>query len=97
MKAVKDILEKSELSKEDIISLLSVTNKADHEQLIRKAYSVKVSTIGKKDYLRGLIEFSNQCKKNCLYCGIRAGNTKVKRYSMPDKEILDTVKFAQQN
>lgn len=88
---------KQELSKEDIVSLLSLTNKEDHDTLIKKAYSIKESCVGKKDYVRGLIEFSNQCKKNCLYCGIRAGNTKVNRYSIPDEEILQVIEFAQKN
>ncbi len=97
MNTVSEILSKQELSKADIISLLSLTTKEDHDTLIKKAYSVKESCVGKKDYLRGLIEFSNQCKKNCFYCGIRAGNTKVNRYSISDEEIINVVDFAQKN
>jgi len=97
MDAVSEILMKQELSKKDIVALLSLTNKEDHDALIKKAYSIKESCVGKKDYLRGLIEFSNQCKKNCLYCGIRAGNTKVNRYSISNEEILQVIEFAQKN
>ena len=39
-------------------------------------------------YVRGLIEFSNHCKNNCRYCGIRAGNTSVRRYRLAEEEII---------
>ena len=97
MIAVSEILEKQELSRQDIIRLLSITDKGDQELLIKKAYSIKESTIGRKVYLRGLIEFSNYCRKNCYYCGIRSGNNKVARYSLSDDEILQVVEFAQKN
>lgn len=48
-------------------------------------------TYGKKVYLRGLIEFSNYCVCDCLYCGIRRSNEKVKRYSLSDEEIIEIV------
>lgn len=97
MNAVANILNKQELSRQDIIRLLSITDKAEHDYLIQKAYSVKASTIGTKVYLRGLIEFSNHCRKNCLYCGIRRGNKKIERYSMADDEILEVIQLAQKN
>jgi len=97
MTALSEILNQQELSKVDIIRLLSITDKGDHDQLIKKAYSIKESVIGRKVYLRGLIEFSNYCRKNCYYCGIRSGNHKVTRYSLSDEEILEVVKFAQKS
>lgn len=39
-------------------------------------------------YIRGLIEFTNYCKNNCFYCGIRAGNAKAVRYRLSEEEIL---------
>ena len=39
-------------------------------------------------YVRGLIEFSNHCKNNCRYCGIRAGNPSVRRYRLAEEEII---------
>lgn len=39
-------------------------------------------------YIRGLIEFTNYCKNNCLYCGIRCGNQNAVRYRLTDEEIL---------
>lgn len=97
MNAIANILDKQELSKQDIIHLLSITDQKNQDALIKKAYSVKASAIGTKVYLRGLIEFSNQCRKNCYYCGIRSGNTKVQRFSMTDEEILQVVEQAKEN
>lgn len=94
---VNEIADQQELSKEDIIRLLSITDKAEQDDLIRRAYSVKASAVGTKVYLRGLIEFSNQCRKNCLYCGIRSRNPKVQRYSMSVEEILQVVEQAKKN
>lgn len=42
-------------------------------------------------YLRGLIEFTNYCTSNCLYCGIRRDNQKVRRFRMDEGQILDAV------
>ena len=39
-------------------------------------------------YVRGLIEYSNYCKNNCLYCGIRAGNKNASRYRLSTEDIL---------
>lgn len=97
MNSVSEILDKQELSKQDIVRLLSVTDKGEHDFLVRKAYSIKESAIGTKAYLRGLIEFSNRCQKNCLYCGIRSENYKVTRYSLTDEQITQVVKLAQKN
>lgn len=96
MNRVKDILNKEELSRQDIIRLLSIADKNEHELLIKKAYSVKEQTVGRRVHLRGLIEFSNFCRKNCYYCGIRRGNTKVARYSLTDRTILEVVGYAKE-
>lgn len=46
-------------------------------------------TFGKGVYVRGLIEFSNYCKNDCYYCGIRSGNQQAHRYRLSEQEILD--------
>ena len=58
------------------------------------AYAVKLEHRGAEVYLRGLIEISNKCRKNCLYCGIRAGNGCVQRYEMTDEQVLREAQFA---
>ena len=55
-------------------------------QLARKACE---EYYGNKVYIRGLIEFTNYCKNNCLYCGIRWGNKKVSRYRLEPSEIVE--------
>ncbi len=65
------------------------------EQLLfRKSAEVKEKYIGNKVWFRGLIEFSNVCGKDCLYCGIRKGNKNLERYSLGDDEIIAAAKFA---
>lgn len=55
--------------------------RADADKLRREWYGTDI-------YVRGLIEFSNHCKNNCRYCGIRAGNTSVQRYRLSEEEII---------
>ena len=59
------------------------------EMLFEKADSVRRAVYGDFVYIRGLIEFTNYCKNNCFYCGIRAGNEKALRYRLTKEEILD--------
>lgn len=48
----------------------------------------------KKVFLRGLIEISNKCRKNCFYCGIRCGNCNVSRYELTDEQVISEALFA---
>ena len=74
---LKILTQKSFSRRSDVISLLSVDNDAERNLIFQKAAEVREKHIGNNIYLRGLIEYSNICSKNCLYCGIRAGNKKV--------------------
>ncbi len=67
------------------------TNKYDFE-LAKKADTLRREIYGTDVYIRGLIEFTNYCKNNCFYCGIRAGNTKSVRYRLSKDEILSCCK-----
>lgn len=62
--------------------------------LVNLAAKVKEESVGNIVYYRGLIEYSNICSKNCLYCGIRAGNTSVLRYQMSEDEVVNAARFA---
>ena len=62
--------------------------------LQQEAYALKLQHRGPQVYFRGLIEISNRCSKNCLYCGIRAGNAQVCRYEMTDEQVLREAQFA---
>lgn len=57
--------------------------------LAARADDVRKRIYGNRVYIRGLIEISNICKNDCLYCGIRRGNTSCSRYRLSGEEILD--------
>jgi biotin synthase len=84
--------QKSILQKEEWIFLLSHRDKETTEYAFEKARQVSFQHFGNKVFARGLIEFTNYCKNNCFYCGIRAGNKKVKRYRLTKEEILECCK-----
>jgi len=65
-----------------------IENSVYDEMLFAEARNVRDSIYGKKVYIRGLIEFTNYCKCNCYYCGIRRDNNKVLRYRLDKEEIL---------
>jgi len=93
---IDDILKNETFTKEDLIILLSA-NEEESRKIYERSKAVKEEQVGRKVYFRGLIEYSNYCSKNCLYCGIRAGNSRYIRYQMPDKEVLEAAKYAYDN
>ena len=86
MKKLIDKLEKTRnLSDKEFLTLLS--NPTD-PYLFERADAVRKKYYSNKIYIRGLIEISNYCKNNCLYCGIRRDNKNAKRYRLSKSEIL---------
>ena len=75
----------------EIVSLLALEDTAE---LFAAAYELKCRHVGKIVSLRGLIEFSNQCSKNCYYCGIRRGNTLVKRYHLSEDDVVRMARWS---
>jgi len=63
--------------------------KEETSELIRQADSVRQRYCGDEVHLRGVIEFSNYCCRDCLYCGLRRSNTKLARYRMTKEEIVE--------
>ena len=53
-----------------------------------KAREIGDRIYGKNIYIRGLIEFTNYCKNDCYYCGIRCSNTKAERYRLSREDIM---------
>ena len=94
---LEKILEKAQLTQADLIFLLGLTDPEDLALLYQKAYQIKEQMIGRKAYYRGLIEFSNRCIKDCLYCGIRSSNGQVERFDMTQSEILRMAQWAYDN
>ena len=62
--------------------------------ILERGGAVKREHVGNVTYLRGLIELSNRCRKNCYYCGIRSGNGACGRYTLTDEEVLSAAAFA---
>lgn len=87
---IQDILDKTELNREDIIALLKTEAEGDLAVLFKKADDVRKQYCGNEVYLRGIIEFSNYCEQDCLYCGLRKSNESLERYRMSKEEILRT-------
>jgi biotin synthase len=93
---IDSIVNKKTFSKEDIVFLLS-SEGPEKLRLFEESSGVKEKHVGNKVYFRGLIEFSNICTKNCLYCGIRMDNKAFDRYLLTDEEIIESARFAADN
>ena len=86
MDIVDTLTTNKNLSDKELLELLQ-TDEYD-EKLFKAADSVRRSVYGEDVYIRGLIEFTNYCKNNCYYCGIRRDNSKASRYRMTLEQIL---------
>ena len=95
-KNFQEIPDSDNLSKGDIIRLLESEGE-ERTLLFQKSAEIKETYIGNKVWFRGLIEFSNICSKDCLYCGIRKGNKNLERYNLSDDEIVAAARFAYDN
>ena len=80
-----------QLSYEDIVFLLKTDRKAEIEALYHAADEMRKKIVGDVVDVRGAIEFSNHCIKNCKYCGVRRELPQLERYRMSDDEILEVV------
>ncbi len=70
--------------------LKEILESAEYDALLfERADKVRREVYGDEVYIRGLIEISNYCKNNCLYCGIRCGNTNPLRYRLTPEDILE--------
>ncbi len=71
---------------EEILNLMAAPEFA--QEVTELAVKLRKKYFGKKVYVRGLIEFTNYCRNDCYYCGIRRGNRHAVRYRMNEEEIL---------
>ena len=81
-------------SKQDLMWFLSLDDKAAQQVLYTKALEARDQTVGNKVYLRGLIEYSNICYKDCYYCGIRSSNDHKQPYTISHDEVIEAARFA---
>ena len=90
MKILIDKLKETKtLTKEEWIALIANRTPALAEYLFEQAREVREEYYGKDIYIRGLIEFTNYCKNDCYYCGIRRSNQNCERYRLTEEDILE--------
>ena len=87
--AADALFESQNVSDDALFSVISSDDEKFREYLFEKARSRAVEIFGNKIYTRGLIEFTNYCKNDCLYCGIRRSNKNALRYRLTKDEILE--------
>lgn len=80
------------MNKDEIVEILTCKSA---DIYYKKADAIRREYCGNIVHLRALIEFSNFCKKQCLYCGINAKNKNVKRYRLNEQDIVKSAKYAQ--
>lgn len=76
-------------SKPDPIEVVNFYRTASRDDIIKRANAVCRHFHGDKVFVRGLIEFSNYCVMDCLYCGIRRENENVNRYRLSEEQLLE--------
>ena len=87
----KALVAPKNLNEDELAKMLASTDEGLWREIFAAAREVKAKC-GKTEVLpRGLIECSNVCAKNCLYCGIRKGNDKTVRYRMPEEDVLGCI------
>ena len=80
------------MNKQEIIDILQ--NDTKNDWLFKEADKIRHENVGDEIHLRALIEFSNICKRQCLYCGLRSPNKEVERYRLTKEDILLSAKKA---
>ncbi len=90
---MKDLIDKlyfeQTLSREEYVSLIANHSSKDAEYLFSLAVKQRRRYYRNDIYIRGLIEFTNYCKNNCLYCGIRHNNKHIERYRLMRSQIIE--------
>ncbi len=90
MVAIDNILQKGKtLNREEVISLLELQDDNDISELLCAANTLRKEQIGEVYALRGVIEFSNYCENNCVYCAQREENHSLDRFRLTADEIID--------
>lgn len=87
MNIVEKLRTNKDLPDEELLHLLNTD--AYDDALAKAADEVRRSVYKDEVFLRGLIEFTNYCRNNCYYCGIRGGNQNAERYRLSKEEILE--------
>jgi len=81
-------------TKEDIVKRLELSGAREIRELFAYADGVREKEVGDGVHLRAIIEFSNYCVNDCLYCGLRKSRKNINRYRMGAPEIIASVRKA---
>ena len=81
------------LSADEFVYLIDNRNPETDEYLYKLSRELTDKIYGKEVYIRGLIEFTNYCRRDCLYCGIRRSNKNADRYRLTEDEILECCEY----
>lgn len=90
-KLIYKLAQQHSLTEEEYIQLIEGRDEDSQALLAKLARQAADEVYGKTVFIRGLIEISNICKNDCLYCGIRCGNADCARYRLRPEEILECV------
>lgn len=89
MDIIERFIQNPYLSREEYAALLQASEEPQAAaRLAAEALRLRRKYYGDAVYVRGLIEFTNYCKNDCLYCGIRRSNREAQRYRLSEEEIL---------
>lgn len=91
---IQAIVDASPVDEKQLAELLRFGVNGGLGLLTEMAYDLKSRLLGRVVYFRGIIELSNQCRKNCYYCGIRRDNAEAERYMLTEEEILEGARFS---
>ena len=86
--ALEKTLKGINIAKEELVTLMETTDPEEMNTLFSTANATRQRYVGDEVHFRGIIEFSNYCLQNCLYCGLRRDNKKLRRYRMSPEEIM---------
>ena len=85
---IDKLYEEHNATREELLYILDNITDEECEYLREKANDIRMQNYGNKVYMRGLIEFTNYCKRDCMYCGIRKSNKNADRYRLTFDEII---------
>lgn len=86
---VEKLKKENNLDSAELLALITGLDVPTRARLRAAAGELRDKVYGRGVFMRGLLEFTNYCGNDCLYCGIRRGNREVRRYRMMPEEIID--------
>ncbi len=94
IRIIDKVKKREVLDKEEMLRVINAQDPDEQEVIYNTANEIRQGELKNSCCVHGIIEFSNYCRNNCLYCGIRSDNNKLKRYRMDLKEIVYTAEEA---